>query len=153
MGLSFNPSNLDSWELVYQRQLNNNLSFGVQRPRGARIPYIDPVEIPLIPTSRIFLVGTFSRDAKPTWHRAGYLTQEILGVKVDDTVVFEGLNSSPDTTVDADNRVIGLNKVQLVVFPKYSSSFALRFETVAWIKTLNLTIWEYRGTETNTTED
>lgn len=156
MALSFNPSNLGSWELVYQRQLqsaSNNLLFGVQRPRGARIPYIDPVEIPLIPTSRIFLVGTFSRDAKPTWYRAGYLTQEILGVKVDDTVVFEGLNSSPDTTVDADNRVIGLNKVQLVVFPKYSSSFALRFETVAWIKSLNLTIWEYRGQESDTIEE
>lgn len=146
MALSFNPSNFGAWELVYQRKLiksnNNDLPFDVERPRNPRVPYIDPVEIPLIPTSHIFLVGTFSLDTKPTWYRAGYLFQEILGVKVDDSVVFEGLNSTPDTTIDATNRIIGLNRIQLVIFPKYSSSFALRFEAVAWLKSLNLTIWE-----------
>ncbi|BDA68212.1 hypothetical protein CAL7716_023780 [Calothrix sp. PCC 7716] len=157
MALSFNPSNFGAWELVYQRRLQENttddLPFGIQRPRGVRVPYIDPVEIPLIPTSRIFLVGTFSTTAKPTWKCAGYLTQEILSVKVNDAVVFEGLNSTPETTVDASNKFIKLNCVQLVIFPKYSDSFALRFDAVPWLKSVTLAIWEYRSTETDTTED
>jgi hypothetical protein len=149
MALLLNPSNFGSWELTYSRKLVGDTN----QPRGVRVPYIDPVEIPYIPTSRIFLVGTFLRDAKPTWYRAGYLTQEIRNVQISDSVVFEGLPGTPDTTVDGSTQIIGLNRVQMVIFPKYSSNFSLRFEAVAWLKSLILTIWEYKGTETDSTEE
>lgn len=157
MALLFNPSDFGAWELVFQRRLQqsttDDLPFGIQRPRSVRVPYIDPVEIPLTPISHIFLIGTFSTTAKPTWYRAGYLYQEILSVRIDDAVVFEDLNSVPQTSIDASSQIIGLNKVQLVIFPKYSSNFTLRFEAAPWIKSMNLTIWEYRGTESDTTEE
>jgi len=149
MGLSFNPSELGAWELTYSREL-----VGVEPElRGVRVPYIEPVEIPYIPTSRIFLIGTFSLDAKPTWYRAGYLTQEIRNIQISDTVLFEGLPGQPDTTIDGSNHIIGLNRIQLIVLPKYSSNFSLRFEAVAWLKKLTLSIWEYRGGESDSTED
>ncbi len=150
MSLSFNPSELGSWELVYSARLTNQ---NPDQPVGVRIPYIDPVEVPLIPTSRIFLIGTFSREARPSWYRAGYLTQEIIGVSISDEVVFEGLPGTPSTAIDGNSRIIGLNRIQLVIFPKYSSNFRLRFDAVAWLKSLTLSIWEYRGEETDTTEE
>jgi hypothetical protein len=148
MALSFNPSELGAWELTYSRKL-----VGVDPTRGVKVPYIEPVEIPYIPSSGIFLVGTFSIDARPTWYRAGYLTQELRNVQINDVVLFEGLPGQPDTTVDGSQYIIGLNRIQLIVLPKYSNNFSLRFEAVAWLKKLTLTIWEYRGQETDTTEE
>ena len=149
MALSFNPSDFGAWELTYAKKLvsANN------QPSGLFLPYLDIVEIPYIPTSGIFLVGTFSLEAKPTWYRAGYLTQEIRSVKINDSVLFEGLPGSPDTTVDASTQVIGLNRIQLVILPKYSSNFSLRFEPVPWLKKLSFTLWEHKGTETDSVEE
>ena len=39
------------------------------------------------------------------------------------------------------------------MFPKLTSSYRLRFEAFPWIEQVTLAVWEYRGTETDTTED
>ncbi|NHC37945.1 hypothetical protein [Scytonema millei] len=115
--------------------------------------YIDPIELPYLTHCRIFLVGATSFKAKPSWYRAGYLHQQIDGVAVDDSVVFEGLQSTPTTAIDGSQRMIPLNSMQLVVFPKLADSYRLRFQPMRWLKELTLGIWEYRGIESDSTED
>lgn len=148
MSLNANLTGLGVWELVYFKKL-----VGDKENRKRGLPYIFPVEIPYLPESRIFIVGASSLKAKPTWYRAGYFHQEIDGVKVDDTVVFEGLGRVPSISVDATTEVIPLNVVKLIVFPKLANSYRLRFESVPWLEELNLAIWEYTGVESESTED
>ncbi|ARV63376.1 hypothetical protein BZZ01_32780 (plasmid) [Nostocales cyanobacterium HT-58-2] len=141
--LNVNLTQLGSWELTYFQKL--------QSPSGNTS--IESVELPYLTDCHIFLVGATSLRAKPTWYRAGWLHQQINGVAVDDTVVFEGLERIPTTTVAATQRVIPLNSMQLVIFPHLTSAAQLRFEPVRWLRELTLGVWEYRGVQSDSTEE
>jgi hypothetical protein len=147
--LNANFTQLGSWELTYlQKLVASNTS---DYKYGA--PYIYPVELPYLTHCRIFLVAATSLKAKPNWYRAGWLYQQIDGVAVNDAVVFEGMNSTPTTAVDAAQRLIPLNSMHLVIFPKLADAYRLRFTPVRWLKEVTLGIWEYRGTESDSTEE
>lgn len=148
MTLQLDLTAMGAWELTYYQKLVGN-----SQNRRARAPLIDPVELPYLTDSHVFLVGAAWLNAKPTWIRAGYFYQQISGIHVDDTVVFEGLGQVPTTEVDGTRRLIKLNAIELVMFPKLTSSYRLRFEALPWIEQVTLGVWEYRGTETDTTED
>lgn len=147
--LNANFTQLGSWELMYLKKLvgSNEGDYRYGAPR------IYPVELPWLTHSRIFLVGATSIKAKPNWYRAGYLAQQVDGVPVNDAVVFEGMQATPTTAIDASQRVIPLNSMQLVIFPRLADSYRLRFTPVHWLKEFTLGIWEYRGTESDSTED
>jgi len=138
--LNANFTRLGSWELTYLQRFNAN-----QR--------LEPIELPFLTDCHIFLVGATSLKAKPTWYRAGWLHQEIDGVVVDDAVIFEGLNHTPTIAIDASQQAVPLNSIQLVIFPRLTSAARLRFEAVPWLRELSLGIWEYRGAESDSTED
>jgi hypothetical protein len=147
--LNVNLTQLGSWELIYfQKLIANNTEdykFGA--------PYLYPVELPFLTNARIFLIGATSLKAKPSWYRAGYLYQQIDGVAINDSVIFEGMQATPTTAIDASQRVVPLNSIHLVIFPKLADSYRLRFAPVRWLKELTLGIWEYRGIESDSTED
>lgn len=141
--LNVNLTQLGSWELTYFQKLvinNNEIS-------------LSPVELPYLTNARIFLIGATSLKAKPNWYRAGWLHQQIDGVAINDSVVFEGMGATPTTAVDASQRLIPLNSLQLVIFPKLVDSYRLRFHPVRWLKELSLGVWEYRGNASDSTED
>lgn len=147
--LNANFTQLGSWELMYLRKLvsgnSNNYQYGA--------PLIEPVELPYLTHCRIFLIGATSLKAKPSWYRAGWLTQQVDGVAVNDSVIFEGLQATPLTAIDAYQRLIPLNSMQLIIFPKLADAYRLRFTPVRWLSEVTLGIWEYRGSESDSTED
>ena len=147
--LNVNLTQLGSWELTYLKKLVASNSEDYRY--GA--PYLAPLEVPYLTHCRIFLVAATSIKAKPSWYRAGYLAQQVDGVAVNDAVVFEGMQATPTTAIDASQRVVPLNSMQLVIFPKLADAYRLRFTPVRWLKEITLGIWEYRGTESDSTED
>lgn len=148
MTINLNLTGLGVWELTYfQRTVGNPAN------RRVRAPLIDPIELPYLTDKHIFLVGASYLAARPTWSRAGYLYQQVDGIHVDDTVVFQGLGRVPTTEIDNSRFLIRLNTVQLINFPIVSETFRLRFEAFPWIPEISLAIWEYRGAETDTTEE
>ena len=114
---------------------------------------IEPVEIPYLTDKHLFLVAATYLKAPPTWQRAGYIYQQIDGIRIDDSVVFEGLGSNSSTAVDAQRQLLRLNTIQFVNFVKLTETYRLRFEALPWIPELTLGIWEYLGIESDTNED
>lgn len=132
-----NLQGLGKWELVY----SGNFSLAESAKS------LEPIEIPLLADNRYLIVGARSTLAKPKWIRAGYLTQFLENINVDDNVIFPG-TGNPGNTVDTDTKLIKLNVIQLVVFPDLSSShYRLFFTPVHWLKNLNLSIWQFTGEE------
>ena len=127
---------LGKWELVYSG------SFSLAE--GAKS--LEPIEIPLLADNRYLVVGARSTLAKPKWIRAGYLTQFLENINVDDNVVFPG-TGNPGNTVDTDTKLIKLNVIQLVVFPDLATTYRLFFTPVTWLKNLNISIWQFTGEE------
>ncbi|MBH8561640.1 hypothetical protein I8748_05510 [Nostoc sp. CENA67] len=148
MTLQLDLTAVGAWELTYYQKLVGN-----PQNRRIRAPLIDPVELPYLTEQHIFVVAASWINAKPTWIRAGYFYQQIDGIKIDDTVVFEGLGQIPSTQVDSTRRLIKLNAIELVIFPQLTNSYRLRFEALPWIQEVTLGVWEYRGTQSDTTED
>lgn len=138
--LNANFTRLGSWELTYLQKFSSKQK-------------LEPIELPFLTDCHIFLIGATSLKAKSTWYRAGWLHQEIDGVAVDDTAVFEGLGRVPTIAIDASQRAVPLNSMQLLIFPRLTSATRLRFEAVPWLRDLSLGIWEYRGSESDSTED
>lgn len=137
-----------AWELTYYQKHTGNLD-----NRRIRAPILEPIELPYLTDKHLFLVGATSSKAKPSWLRAGYFYQQIDGIQINDTIIFEGLGAVPSTEVDYTRRMIKLNAIELVQFPKISDNFRLRFEALPWIEEITLGIWEYTGTETDSTEE
>ncbi|MEH2357540.1 hypothetical protein [Nostoc sp.] len=137
-----------AWELFYYQKLSGN-------PQNRRIkaPIIDPVELPFITDKHILLVGALSSKAKPTWLRAGYLYQQIGGIHIDDTVIYEGLGSVPSTETDFNRSLVKLNSIDLIRFTQITNDYRLRFEAMPWIEEVTLGVWVYTGTVSDSTEE
>lgn len=148
MTINLDLTAVGAWELTYYQRVVGN-----PQNRLIKAPLIDPIEIPYLTDQRIFVVGASYLSAKPSWARAGYLYQQIDGIRIDDTVVFNGLGQIPSTEIDYARFLINLNNIQLVIFQQITESYRLRFEPLPWIPEITLAIWEYRGTESDSTED
>lgn len=146
MNLNIDLSSANAWELLFHQKFSVNPLYRVK-------PYLDPIELPFLTESRIFLVSTFSIRSRPTWYRAGYFSRQVEGIRIDDTVVFEGLERIPQTTADYGQTLIPLNLTKVVIFPKIPGSHRLRFEAVPWLSEFTLGVWEYKGIESDSTED
>jgi hypothetical protein len=147
MPLNVNLSDAGSWRLVYYQQ-----HVGVEANRRSRTPMIDPIDLPITIASRVLAVGATYLQAPPTWNLAGFFYQEVA-VSLDDAPVFPGLAGVPTTTLDSSKRRIGLNAIELHIFPRLASEHRYRFEPVRWMPRLTLGVWEYIGPETDSTEE
>jgi hypothetical protein len=133
---------IGKWELTYfQKVIGKSYN-------SRQVGSIEPIELPYLTEVSNFLVGASCFKSKPNWRRAGFLFRQLENVSIDDTVIFEG-ERLPFISVDAENKLIDLNKVQLATFSKSPSSFRLRFEPFKWIPEITLAIWEYRGNESD----
>jgi hypothetical protein len=106
---------------------------------------IPAYEIPFLIERHILAIRCLSPSAKATWRYAGTLSQRFqLGT---------GGAASGLPTVEALSIGLRLNRTKLVVFKKYTQQYELLFETPFWMKSLRLSIWQYEGTESDSTED
>ncbi len=106
---------------------------------------IPAFELGFLFESHILAVRCLSNSAKPTWRFAGKLDQRFqLGT---------GGAASPLPVVNASSRTVRLNKSALVQFQHLTSNYQLVFEPAHWLKDVQLTVWEYRGPVSDTTEE
>ncbi len=132
----------NKWQRVYFQQFVGN-----PNNRKVKAGLIEPFEIPLLFSQHVLAINCFSRDVKPKWRTAGYLTQTYSGVSFEDSPVSDS-PTSPTYGVDAANERIGLNTIELLTLPRLAADFYLWFDPVPWLPGLTLSIWEYQGTET-----
>lgn len=148
MTLNLNLAEAGVWELAFYQQITGDIRLRQRRPR---LPAIAPVELPALFDGRIFIAGATNRE-KP-WYLAGHLYCEIGGLKINDGVLFPDLGARPSSGADLERKAITLNSLDLVIFPRVAPQIALRFEPVPWLDKVTFALWEYKGIETDSTED
>ncbi|WP_017314922.1 hypothetical protein [Mastigocladopsis repens] len=111
---------------------------------GGHYP-IPAFEVPFLFEKHILAVPCLSKSAKAHWRFAGNLIQRIQ--------IGTGGSASPLPPVDGARVYMRLNRTALVVFKNYTSTYELLLENAPWLKDLRVTVWEYRGPQSDTTED
>ncbi|WP_009632443.1 hypothetical protein [Synechocystis sp. PCC 7509] len=106
---------------------------------------IPAFELGVLFESHILAVRCLSDSAKPTWSFAGILSQRFQ--------IGSGGGASALPVVNASSRTARLNKSALVQFQHLTSNYQLVFEPAHWLKDVQLTVWEYRGPVSDTTEE
>lgn len=101
-------------------------------------------EVGFLFESHILAVRTLSTTAKAHWRFAGTLSQRFQ--------IGTGGSASPLPTVTAAERAMRLNRTALVRFEQLTSNYELVLAPPYWLRDLRLTIWEYTGSSSDTTE-
>jgi hypothetical protein len=133
-------SNAANWEQIY----NNSFTAGILGNGSAYVP-IPEVEIPVILESHV--VAIHIDTAVPegrSWNFAGFLFQRYqLGL------VLGGIPDADTITT----RKLSLGRIQLVVFPKIAPTYSLAVKFPKWFKSASITVWQYTGPDTESSED
>jgi hypothetical protein len=132
--LSADIQGTGKWELVY--------SIDHTKPTGDLKIQLD---IPTLFNSPFVLAGAICFQAKPTWYFGGNLIQYAQNIQIDDRVVYPG-QGQPSQIADIASRRLRLNYIQLVQFSPLVPQYQLFFDAPPWIKSINLDLWEYKGT-------
>lgn len=98
------------------------------------------IEIPIQADHRFLAAGCVSTTARSSWHLGGWLTPSFASGRGDLGDVGLGRLAVP------------LQGTKLLVLPQYSTAYKLRFDIPYWIDDLSLTIFQYIGTEGDSTE-
>ncbi|WP_415354760.1 hypothetical protein [Leptolyngbya sp. FACHB-1624] len=133
--LIINPANGTNWRLLYQNQ------FTTQQISARERSLIPDTVLPVQAESRILAAKTFSQYARSTWKSGGSLTP----------LVDSGVS---DIGQLALNRYqLPCNGARLLIFPKFSTTYQLKFSCPWWFSEIALTLYEYIGSESDSTED
>jgi hypothetical protein len=135
MGIVFYPSDATQWQQIY-----TNL-FKQQSLNGYQSLPIPPQTLPVLAEHRILAVVAESQMAKSTWRYGGSIT-----AIVDCGAAEFGL-------ADVQRYPLSLNKVKLCILPDFASSYRLRYECPWWFEEIDLTIYQYIGSVTDSTEN
>lgn len=106
---------------------------------------LPPFDIPFLFDRRILSVKTVSLTAKPFWQYGGMLTQRFE--------IGSGGTSSLLPVADFTRRKLKLNATELIILPQYTENYGLFVKPPYWVEDLRITIWEYTGPESDSTED
>ncbi|MDJ0553517.1 MAG: hypothetical protein QNJ68_03575 [Microcoleaceae cyanobacterium MO_207.B10] len=132
-------SNSSNWENVYTTSVAADPS-----PHPANSHYAIPrIEVPVIFDKHILAVLPSSSTAKDWWISGGWIEQ----------VIFTGIvvGGNPDVST-GDSKRLFLNKINLIVFPQYTTTYQLNIDIPYWFKDYQVTIWEYIGVHEDSTE-
>ena len=122
---NFSDSTL--WNLAYEEIRIEEQTF----PR--RFPAIDPWVVPITFDSHVFAVSASTALYKDSWYTAGYLSQ---------TLEFSGVGF---TLASGATFRVPLNRTVLLIYPKLTDEFQLRFSPCGWIIDITLRIWNFNG--------
>jgi hypothetical protein len=134
MGLVFNPYN-GTWQQIYHQLLQ-----ATQLGPKTYLPipkFILPTQI----SKRVIVAGASSQSAKGNWRYAGRLIPIVDCGAVD--------------FGQAELRGLGvpLNKGQIFILPQFASTYQLRFEPFYWMEDILLSVWEFDGDVSDSTEN
>lgn len=129
-------SNSSLWEPVY------NISLVATKTGNANNYYPIPVtNVPILFDSKIVAISATSQKNQNRKF-AGYVNQKVVtGITV------AGL---PDAEVSS--RRLYLNKINLYVFQKLTSTYSLSVYVPYWFEDIALNFWQFTGTVDDTTE-
>jgi len=124
-----------AWTQTYSEQ-REAVSIG-----GNEYHPIPPYFVSILLHSPLLVVGTNSEDVRARWRLGGWLQQYL---------------DAPDADfieIPTKKVFIPLNQFVLVRYPQWVSAYKVRFEVPWWIRKIRLTIYEYQGTVTDSTEE
>lgn len=132
--------NAANWSLLYQSHLFAQVVGGTpQKPTYAPI---GEIAVPILVESPLVAVLSGSAKAPAYYKSAGYLAQKIqIGTMA---------GGIPDAYYQSRRKVY-LRQIQLVKFERLSSTYQLSFFPHYWLEDLDITVWEYTGTISDTT--
>ncbi len=149
--LVLNLSDSANWEQFYSTSVD-----AVTTDNGSKYTPIPEIVIPSLVYSRIIAVYVNCANAKPTWHFAGFINQKInLGITV---------GSLPDSDAVSKRKLYlnrisliifpkFLNRISLIIFPKLVTNYSVSFEVPRWFQQASIILWQYTGSESDSTED
>lgn len=125
----------EHWELLYSElKIANELVPGRYAP-------ILPFTIPILASSPWIAIGTNSSQARSHWW---------LGCRVQFEIA---VPNSPFQTISATQVNVPLNNFSLYKFQALQSSYRLKVQVPWWHKELGITIYQYTGPYSDSTED
>lgn len=130
--------NASFWQLAYDQFFYAQPAPGVNPNAYHPIP---DAQVPFLFDRHILTVATSSTKVKPHWYLAARLIQQITA------------RGTEFIDANASRVNIGLNRTQLVVLPKFSADYKIRFEIPWWHEEMGFAVWEYTGPESDSTEE
>lgn len=131
--------NNQNWEQIY------NESFSVTFVTDKIFAPFQEISIPSVINKHIIAVyinTEIPEGAK--WNFAGNLIQRIeLGLSVGGSFNLD----------EFSRRKLFLNRIKLIVFPKITDTYSLSFELPKWFKSVKILIWQYLGSDIDSTEN
>lgn len=122
------------WPRVYNQQ------FYAEQLTTTSFSPIPPVNVPVLFTSRTIAVALDSQEALSHWW---------LGIRLKMRIAVPG---SEFDEIEAQEVKCQVNRGQLIRFPRLAPQYTLRLEFPWWHSEMRVTIWEFQGTEQDSTE-
>lgn len=129
--------NANNWEQAYRDSKSV-----VYDDAGGYTP-LPAFEIPITFNKKLLAIRVLSDNAKFTWRFGGVLSQRMQ----------LGGGATPLPVASLDYNRLRVNRSTLINFPTYGTDYELLFEPYYWIKHIDLTIWQYLGELTDSTEN
>lgn len=131
--------NSANWDLFYSTTV-----VAVTSSNGESYTPIPTITIPTLLESHIIATSVSCSNSKPTWFFGGFLNQRInLGLTV---------GGLPDSDA-VQKRRLYLNRLTLIIFPKLVATYAVSLDVPKWFQDVTFSLFEYTGTESDSTED
>lgn len=127
-----------NWQLFYRQRYQSPTIAGAGRNRS-HAPIV-PQMLPPTLNNRIIAAGCNSAVAKPTWNVGGYLTPIVAC-------------GSEVLEADLESHRLLLNRARLILIPALAASCKLRYSIPPWFEEISISIYQYVGSETDSTEN
>ncbi len=132
-----NLSDSSKWELLWSGSFT---ALGIANKPGYHHP-LDPISVPVLLESRIIAITATSATAKDKWWYAGKARQIIqTGITVG------GVADAASVSI----KKLSLDKINLLVFPSLTPTYALEIEPIWWLSEIDLSVWTYTGVDSDT---
>lgn len=132
--------NSSYWEEIYHFQV---AATWVDQAKGSFTP-IPPVSVPVLLEKHIIAIFAQAACAKSWWFSAGWLEQKII------TGISPGGNS--DTRAQDSQRIL-INRINLAIFPRLSSTYQLNIDIPYWFSDYEAWVYQYTGPESDSIEN
>ena len=126
--------NASNWQLLYANTYTSQ-SLG---PRGYKP--IPRILLPVQAEHRILVAGCRNPLAKDTWYLGGWLRPII------------STGATDFGNAELDRIPVPLNNPRLILLPQVASSYLLQLEIPFWHEQINFILYQYIGTESDSTE-
>jgi len=133
--LVFQPTDATKWQLLYNSHFQ-------RQPKNATEDYpIPPQLLPILAEHRVLAVAVNSQAAKSTWRYGGSI------------IAVLNCGATDFGKVDAARYSLPCNGSKLVILPGIASTFQLRYEVPWWFPEVALSIYQYIGPVSDSTEN